>query len=400
MIQSIIVYSLLMFTMILFAVYAARRNGYISSSGLLVKRSFWRFEVIFPLILFAIIFGMRYDVGVDHLGYLHGYLQKIHGGKNEPLFFLFAEIGWKLNWHYVLYFGVIAFAQALFFFYAFNNERYIYPFLVFFLFTNGEWGFWMNGIRQALAMCIWIFSIKYIEDKKLWKYLIWYVVATLIHKSAIVLIVFYPILRNGRDYFKSIPLQLILLGSAFVLKSVFEVIFPNIESLINTYINILGADMYERSYNIEGLMNSYIEADGTGLVYLFRIILNVTIILYSKRLKLFYNSKRFNIIYFFFFIGLLTMYVFPVGFIAITRPFRYFYIFPSIMYAFFLYYLFKTKIKDSQRGVFHAYFYYGLIFIFLGIFYLSIITSNENSSFWYQFYFDQNIYGYPNRFIN
>lgn len=388
-----------MFTMILFAVYASRRNGYISSSGLLVKRSFWRFEVIFPLILFAIIFGMRYDVGVDHLGYLHGYLQKIHVGKNEPLFFLFAEIGWKLNWHYVLYFGLIAFTQVLFFFYAFKNERYIYPFLVFFLFTNGEWVFWMNGIRQALAMCIWIFSIKYIEEKKLWKYLIWCVVATLIHKSAIVLIVFYPILRNGRDYFKSIPLQLILLGSAFILKEVFYVVFSYIEPLINTYTNILGSDMYS-GYNTEVLMESFRKSDGTGLVYLFRIILNVIIILYSKRLKLYYNSKRFNIIYFFFFIGLLTMYVFPVGFISLTRPFRYFYIFPSIMYAFFLYYLFKTKLRDTQRGSFHAIIYYGMIFIFLGVFYLSIITSNEDASFWYQFYFDQNLYGYPGRMIN
>src|SRR5690554_1485323 len=399
MIQSIIVYSLLMFTMILFAVYASKRNGYISSSGLVVKRSFWRFEVIFPLLLFAIIFGMRYDVGVDHTGYLQGYLNKIHVGKNEPLFFLFAEIGWKLNWHYVLYFGVIAFTQALFFFYAFKNERYIYPFLVFFLFTNGEWGFWMNGIRQAMAMCIWIFSIKYIEDKKLWKYLIWCVVATLIHKSAIVLIVFYPILRNGRDYFKSIPLQLILLGSAFILKEVFSVVFSYIEPLINTYTNILGSDIYS-GYNMEVLMESFRESDGTGLVYLFRIILNVTIILYSKRLKLFYNSKRFNIIYFFFFIGLLTMYAIPVGFISLTRPFRYFYIFPSIMYAFFLYYLFKTKVRDTLRGSVHAIIYYGLIFIFLGVFYLSIITSNEDASFWYQFYFDQNLYGYPGRMIN
>ncbi len=399
MLQSIIVYSLLMFTMILFAVYASKRNGYISSSGLLVKRSFWRFEVIFPLILFAIIFGMRYDVGVDHLGYLEGYLNKEYVGKNEPLFFLFSEIGWKLNWHYVLYFCVIAFTQALFFFYAFKNERYIYPFLVFFLFTNGEWLNWMNVIRQSLAACIWIFSLKYIEDKKFWKYLIWCVVATLIHKSAIMLIVFYPIIRNGRDYFKSIPLQLILLGSAFILKEVFYVVFSYIEPLINTYTNILGSDMYS-GYNTEVLMESFRKSDGTGLVYLFRIILNVIIILYSKRLKLYYNSKRFNIIYFFFFIGILTMYVFPVGFISLTRPFRYFYIFQSIMYAFFLYYLFKTKVRDTRRGSVHAIIYYGLIFIFLGVFYLSIITSSEDASFWYQFYFDQNINGYPNRFIN
>jgi len=84
MIQSIIVYSLLMFTMILFAVYASKKVRYTSSSGLTIQRSFWRFEILVPLILFAVIFGMRYDVGVDHLNYLHGYLDKIHVGKNEP----------------------------------------------------------------------------------------------------------------------------------------------------------------------------------------------------------------------------------------------------------------------------------------------------------------------------
>src|SRR5690554_4002067 len=152
MLQSIIVYSLLMFTMILFAVYAARRNGYISTSGLVVKRSFWRFEIIFPLILFAIIFGMRYDVGVDHLSYLEKYLERFHAGKNDLLFNLLSELGWRLNLHYVVYFSIIAFIQVFFFFYAFKNERYLYPFLVFFLFTNGEWLNWMNVIRQALAM--------------------------------------------------------------------------------------------------------------------------------------------------------------------------------------------------------------------------------------------------------
>lgn len=400
MIQSIIVYSLLMLVMVLFAVYTSKKNSYLSTSGLVIQRSFWRFEVLFPLALFAIIFGMRYDVGVDHLVYLRGYIEKIQVGKNEPLFFLLSELGWRLNWHYVVYFSIIALLQVTFYFYAFKDERYLYPMLVFFLFTNEEWLNWMNVIRQALAMCIWIFSIKNIENKKFWKYLIWCVVATLIHKSAIVLIVFYPILRNGRDYFKSVPFQLLLVAAAFVLKGTFTVLLSHIEPIINTYTNILGEDLYSRSYDMEALINSFKESDGTGLVYIFRILLNILIILYSKKLKSFYNSKRFNIIYFFFFVGLLTLYMFPVGYISLTRPFRYFYIFQSIMYAYFLYYLFKTKLKDSQRGTFHALMYYGLIFIFISIFYLSIITSNEDSSFWYQFYFDQNIYGYPNRFTN
>lgn len=396
MIQSILVYSLLMVVMLFFAVYSAKRNiPYLTSTGLLVKSSFWRFDTIFPLLVFAVIFGMRYDVGVDHLGYLDGYLWKEHVGKNDLLFDLLSDIGWKLNLHFVVYFSILAFIQVFFFFYAFKDERYIFPFLVFFLFTNGEWGFWMNGIRQALAMCIWIFTLKYIKEKKIWKYLLWGIVAFLFHKSAIILLIFYPILRSGKDYFKSISFQLILIVAAFVFQMLFSGIIIMFEPVIAYYMNFLGGDLY-RSYDMERLMSSYREGTGTGLVYLFRIALNVLIVLFSKKLKLYYDSKRYNILYFFFIIGLITSYMFPEGYISFTRPFRYFYIFQSIMYAFFLYYLYKTKPKYSPKGKIHALMYYGLIFIFIGVFYLSHITSNENASLWYQFFFEKDIYGYPN----
>lgn len=384
-----------MFTMILFAVYTSKRNTpYLTSTGLFVKSSFWKFETIFPLLIFAVIFGMRYDVGVDHISYLDKYLWKEQIGKNDLIFDLLTEIGWKLNIHFVFYFSILAFIQVFFFFYAFKDERYLFPFLVFFLFTNGEFLFWMNGIRQALAMCIWIFSLKYIEEKKIWKYLLWGIVAILFHKSAIILLIFYPILRNGKEYFKSIPFQLILIVAAFVFQMLFSGVIIMFEPVIGYYMNLLGADLYH-SYNIEGLMNSYREGTGTGLVYLFRIALNVLIVLFSKKLKFYYNSKRYNILYFFFIIGLITTYMFPGGYISFTRPFRYFYIFQSIMYAFLLYYLYKTKFKYSPKGKIRALMYYGLIIIFIGVFYLSHITSNENASLWYQFFFDHEMNGYP-----
>jgi len=378
--------------MILCAVIASQKGSfYVSPNGQIRQKTFWKFEIIFPLLLFAIIFGMRYNVGVDHLSYLEGYLWREHVGKGELLFNLLSEIGWKMNLHYVIYFGIIAFIQVFFFFYAFKDERFLFPFLVFFLFTNGDWMFWMNGIRQALAMCIWIFSIRYIEDKKFWKYLFWCIVAFLFHRSAIVLIIFYPILKNGKDYFKSILLQLILFAGAFVFREIFSQVIMRIEAIITFYSNIIGGEELYSSYDMEGLINSFREPQGTGLAHLFQIILNVGIILYSKKLKLFYNNKRFNIIYFFFFIGLVTLYMFPVGTISITRPFRYFYIFQTITYAYFLFFLYKTKLKNTP----HILMYYGLIIVFLGIFYLSQITANENNHLWYQFYFDQNIIGYP-----
>lgn len=376
--------------MLLCSVVASKNSSYVSLSGQLIQKSFWRFETLFPLLLFAVIFGMRYNVGVDYLGYLEGYLWKEPVSKGELLFDLLSEIGWKLNLHFTVYFGILALIQVFFFFYAFKDERYLYPFLVFILFTNGNWQFWMNVIRQSIAMCIWIFSIKYIEENKFWKYSLWCLIAMLFHRSAAVLIIFYPILRNGKDYFKSIPLQLILFAGAFVFKEIFSELIMRIEPIITFYSNIIGGEFYS-SYDIEGLIKSFIEPQGTGLAYLFKIILNVGIILYSKKLKLFYNNKRFNIIYFFFFIGLVTLYMFPAGYIAITRPFNYFYIFHTIMYAYFLYFLYKTKLKDNPQGMPHALMFYGLIIVFLGIFYLSQITANENDHLWYQFYFDQNI---------
>lgn len=394
MVQSIIVYSLIMYIMILFAAYASKNSSYLSSTGLVVQRSFWRLEVLFPLLLFAIVFGMRYDVGVDYLNYLEGYLWREHVGKNDLLFDLLSIIGWKLNLHFVVYFSIIAFIQVFFFFYAFKDERYLFPFLVFFLFTNGDWIFWMNVIRQALALCIWIFSLKYIEKKQVWKYLFWGSAAFFFHKSAIILFIFYPILRSGRDYFKSIRFQLLLISAAFIFQFLFSNIIIRFEPLIEYYMNLLGGDLY-RSYSMDSLMDSYKEHGGTGLVYIFRIVLNVFVVLFSSKLKYFYNSKRFNIIYFFFIIGILTLYMFPAGYISFTRPFRFFYIFQTIVYAHFLYFLYKKRIKKSMYGMTYAYMYYGLIIIFLGIFYLSQITSNEHAHLWYQFFFEHDMNGYP-----
>ncbi len=268
--------------MLLFAVYTSSKSSYgaTTTGGLINHRSFWHFETILPLLFFAVIFGMRYNVGVDYLGYLEGYLWREYVGKNDFLFNLLSEIGWKLNLHYAVYFAIIAFIQVFFFFYAFKDERYLFPFLVFFLFTNGEWLNWMNVIRQALAMCIWIFSIRYIEDKKIGKYLFWCIVAFLFHRSAIVLIIFYPILKNGKDYFKSIPLQLILFAGAFVFREIFSEVIMRIEPITTFYSNIIGGELYS-SYDIEGLMKSFKEPQGTGLAYLFKIILNVGIILYK-----------------------------------------------------------------------------------------------------------------------
>ncbi|MEE1253022.1 MAG: EpsG family protein [Bacteroidales bacterium] len=355
---------------------------------LVQKRSFWSFEIVFMLLFFALMFGMRYDVGTDHLGYLFSYIEGSVGEdlRMEPLFRWISKICYDLNIHPIIYFAIWAFIQITFFLLAFKNERYLFPLLITFLFFNLSFTFWMNGIRQALAMCIWLYSITFIVEKKFWHYIIGGIIAFLFHRSALILFVFYPLLRNGKDYFKSIPLQLILFASVFIIKNVFEVFILQFELIIEQFQTILGgeSELY-RDYTMDNMLDELNrEVGGTGLAYMFRILVWIIIILYSRKLKSYYNSKKFNIIYFFFFFGLLTQYIFPEGIIILARPFCYFPVFQTIMLAYFVYYLFRS---NSFR--FNRLLAYALIIAFIGVFYLNMLGATERSSILFQFYFQK-----------
>lgn len=351
------------------------------------KTKFWYPEVIFMILFFSVMFGMRYKVGTDHLAYLHIYIStNIYGDSDlfrfEPLFRIITTICSNFNTHPIIYFSIWAFIQITFFLLAFKNELYLFPSLIFFLFFNGEFMFWMNGIRQALAMCIWLYSIRYIYTKKLWHYLFWGIIAFLFHKSAIILVVFYPILKNGRDYFKSIPLQLVLFVLAIVIRNVFDTFILQFESVVTQFQNLIsGYESYSMDKMLDELDN---DVGGSGLAFLFKSVVWIVIILYSKRLKSFYCSNKFNVIYFLFFIGVLAEYAIPSGAIVFYRPFRYFFIFKTVILAYFLYYLFRdNKLKYNKLLA------YILIISFVGIFYLNQITLPEDNSAWFKFYFQE-----------
>lgn len=390
MLQSILVYTFIILIMLLFANIAKRKAVYQTGQygELVQKRSFWSFEIVFMLLFFALMFGMRYDVGTDHLGYLFSYIEGSVGEdlRMEPLFRWISKICYDLNIHPIIYFAIWAFIQITFFLLAFKNERYLFPLLITFLFFNLSFRFWMNGIRQALAMCIWLYSITFIVEKKFWHYIIGGIIAFLFHRSALILFVFYPLLRNGKDYFKSIPLQLILFASVFIIKNVFEVFILQFEPIIEQFQTILGgeSELY-RDYTMDNMLDELNrEVGGTGLAYMFRILVWIIIILYSRKLKSYYNSKKFNIIYFFFFFGLLTQYIFPEGIIILARPFCYFPVFQTIILAYFVYYLFRS---NSFR--FNRLLAYALIIAFIGVFYLNMLGATERSSVLFQFYFQK-----------
>ncbi len=379
--QSIVLYSALILLMILLAKLYSLKQAYsvLGKSEIIGNRAGMIYLVIIML-SFSIMMGLRYDVGTDYMAYQEGYIYNYDVGKGEVLFNWIRELFNRFDFHYATYFSFLAFLNISFFLLAFKRDYFILPLLLFFLITNGDWLFWMNGIRQAIAMCIWIYALQFIERKSFWMYLCWCSIAFGFHKSAIILIPIYPIIRNGKDYFNSIKLQLLLFAGAFLVQYSFGSFLERLGPLIQYYQAELTRGTYNYSTEVfQEEASSSVE--GSGMAYFFRVFLIVIVIIYSKKLKEYYNSTWFNILYFLFFIGILTQHIFPLGSTILTRPFRYFFIFKGIMFAYLVYYLLKNESPNSKIwGI-------ALIFIFLAIFYLNIMTANEHSHVWYQFYF-------------
>ena len=344
---------------------------------------------IVMFLFFALLAGIRYNVGTDHLNYLASYLT---GGNTrfEILFQTIETTFHKLGVHPVLFFGLLALLQVSFFFSAFKDERYLFPFLAFFLFTNGLFGSWMNTIRQDIAICIWLFGSRYIFEKKIYKYLLFCALAYGFHRSSIIFVILYPLFRNGKDLVKSIPLQMAIYLLAFILSQFMTEYILKLDSLMERFGSILmlgdtSRDYYS-TYSAEGSIEQ-INSTGktvvkTGVALIFKYLCYGLIILYSKRLKAFYNSKAFNTYYFFFFVALIIKVIMPNGAFNLMRPFQFTTPFLTIMLAYFVYYLIRNKNKANDKV--DRPLAYGFIIAFVGILLFSILTSSSDG---YKLYF-------------
>ena len=119
------------------------------------------------LLSFAVVFGMRYDVGEDHLGYLDGYINPFLHKEYEPLFALIRDTLSNAGVHPIVFFAVCAFIQVFCLFYFMKDCKFLYPALIVSLFMGQFFIHWMNGIRQDIAGCIFLCAITCVIDKRI-----------------------------------------------------------------------------------------------------------------------------------------------------------------------------------------------------------------------------------------
>jgi len=311
--------------------------------------SFWVWHVFLAFLVFAFVSGVRWNVGVDHKAYLKNYLTIQRGGESifdkeygfEFVTNLFAENGI----HFSFYFGFLAALQLFFIYRTFKNERFLYPFIGIVVIFGPEYLSWMNGTRQMLVATVFVWSIQFIYKRQLLKYAIIIGLASLFHKSAIMLLIFYFIPQ--KDYFKNRIITISLVGLTLVLG---EMSFW-IDTLKNAsgLLVYVGYDHY--SENIDFFVDE-VQVRNFGPRRLTILLISIFTIWYSSKLKI-----RFNNFYF------LTYFNLAIGGILLhnllgnmhhvfVRPLTYLIIFSIATTAYLLVYLKENFYKHSLSFIF------------------------------------------------
>lgn len=326
MLQTVLVYSLLFLVMFGLCSNASKQNKW------------WC--VVVALIIYSIIFGLRYGVGMDFFGYLKFYEKfRVSGGQialradfEGGFLFIMKQLALR-NFHYGYFFGVVAFLQIFLLFYSIKKDRWIYPFLVVVFMLGGSWLNYANGLRQILAVCCFMVSLRFASEKKfIWHYA-FIALAILMHNSAWILVVFYPILRFKEEWISNLKLQFILLGTSLILMQI-DVIF-NVLQHIDYFISVLGYKHYLGSYAIEDNWR-------IGLGFFLLLGMDVICIYFSNNVKGFFRSRFVIYIYNLYFVGILLKYAL-FGSQLIQRVNYYFYGLQVVFAAYVLFYLSKRN---------------------------------------------------------
>lgn len=348
--------SFLVYTGTALSLYALARNAANREEFLCKTQdkqlSFFCLEIIFSLILFALISGIRYKVGVDHLSYLSEYQRLIAYGTTkrttmEGGFLFISQLFAKSGIHFTIYFAFWAFLQIFFLYYAFRNNKRLLPFIGLTVMLGPFYLSMMNGMRQQVVALALIFLIEWIAKKKMWPFIIAIVLASTIHRSALILVPIYFLLNSNLDLTNR-KLSFVILAMCVILGAT-----PTWLSMVNSVeglLSLLGYDAY--SDKIELMTSTKLREMAWGPGRIFTFAASCFIVYHYENLKIYFKDDvKVRMYYILFFIGTCGFNLFASTSHIFLRPVEYFTLFRLPLSAYMMYYLMKEA-KSFQFYIF------------------------------------------------
>ncbi|OMC67807.1 hypothetical protein BK121_16825 [Paenibacillus odorifer] len=303
------------------------------------------------LVFMTIIYGIRHGVGKDYISYELIYRNEYGWYKYEFLYDLLSRIFKYFGspfWVFNLFLGLIIFSLL---YEISRNLRIGYDKIIFFFILSGQLFVAFNLVRQTIAALIIMYSLKYIYEKKIIKYILGVVIASMFHTTALIFLLFYFI-KNVNLNFKRV-LILTIIGISLY--------YINIMSLFDEYL------ILSKYGNLIG--SSFDVNAKPGIGTLFYIIIALLLSTkFAKQLSIYFPYAAAyvlcNSLFLFtlssFIVNRLTMY----GQLAVV---------PAIAY-----FLTKNRRQDGKTDIINVFIILFYVFLFLlSIF--NIYTGDENN---------------------
>lgn len=201
------------------------------------RHNYKKFWINILLIILIIIPALRYRVGGDTLSYMSEYenmpsLFNISNYKNlvesryQPLWVLFVSILKSISPSFVLLQIAHAVIVNIIIFHVLKKYCKFIFMAIFLYYIYAYFKFNFEILREALAICTIALSIESIYQKKWWKYMLYTLIAFMLHDSAIVMF-FLPFLYKRKVTFYNV---IIIIVSSIMLFTGAYVYFVKIVS--------------------------------------------------------------------------------------------------------------------------------------------------------------------------
>lgn len=311
----------------------------------------WDRYLTFFVLFFTVIGGIRWNVGSDSISYatIFAY-REVNFETNEKLWAYFVYLIQNIGLHWTIGLALCAFIQILFIVKSFQPYRWLLIFIPFVIFGGRYWIDCMNAVRQMIVSCAFLWASIFITNQRFVPYLIFVVISSLIHQSALLLLPLYFIPKHLDITERRGILIIILLGCvAFGQMAQLSGLSGSIQIIASaTDYDSYGdgmADMLQSGYTKEAL--------SFGPMMLSYLLIPLFIIWFGKELKEEYSEK---IPCFYLWYNLSFIYscvyflICNLGHIFI-RPTMYLSLFQMAMGALLLRYLWTEYVKFGLRQV-------------------------------------------------
>lgn len=380
MLQSVIVYGIMSLSLYFFT----QVNVHIRPNICEIKANppqYYNFFIICSLCIFAFFSGVRWDVGIDHITYVHNYeMPQFVNERIEIGYRWLSQLFSKLDLHFSIFFGFIAFLQLAFTYSYFKDCKYLLPFAGLLLMCNGDFFMWMNVIRQSLVATFFLFMIRYlIIERRLFLFLLCVYLSSLIHKSAFILLIFYPLTYLKLDHiYLNKKIQYALFFTALILSS--ENLWVHVFSVVGHFTDFF---QYDRFNNMD-FIYANMRIRNFGIRKIIFVVIDLILISMSDKLRAAYPTKLFGFSYIMFILLYVTQPIFDNNFFA-SRIITYYYFSRVIISSYLLFYLLKYRrtYKNSLLG-------YIIILLFVAILFIQIYADkgSHTDCIRYQFFWD------------